>query len=289
MSSSLIKGNYIQYEKKDKRVIDSNQAVFDRLTLLNEILENSYADDEFADEFSEGIDAVNVSALLEDQDVYSEEEYVAQNQASSVDVSAMLEEANSQAQEIIDGANLQADEILESARQEAENIKNQAYEEGKLAGSEAGYQDGVAKAEQMAVELEEKARALEAEFEQLADELEPKMVDIITDIYTHVFCVDLQDKKGIVGHLLKNAIKNVESTNGYFIHVSDEDYDEVISSKDELSVGLASTCIIEIIEDVTLSKGECFIEADSGIFDCSLGIELENLKKELRLLAYTPS
>lgn len=289
MSSSLIKANYIQYEKKDKRVIDSNQAVCDRLARLSEILESDYVDEGFADEFSEGLDAEEIDALLVDQDAYVDDGYIAAGGGADVDVAGMLEEANIQAQEIIDNANAEADRILEAARQEAENIKAQAFDEGKIAGSDAGYQEGLARADQMTAELEEKSHMLDAEYESMVAQLEPAMVDLVTDIYSHVFGIDLQDRKGIVSHLLRNAIKNVETTSGYFIHVSEDDYEEVIANRDTLSLGLASTCVVEIIEDVTLSKGECFIEADSGIFDCSLGIELENLKKELRLLAYTPT
>ena len=39
-------------------------------------------------------------------------------------------------------------------------------------------------------------------------------------------------------------------------------------------------------EDVTLKKNQCLIETDGGIFDCSLGVELKELKKQLLLLSY---
>ena len=44
---------------------------------------------------------------------------------------------------------------------------------------------------------------------------------------------------------------------------------------------------MDIIEDATLDqKRECVIETGNGVFDCSLGTQLEALNEELRLLAY---
>ena len=45
---------------------------------------------------------------------------------------------------------------------------------------------------------------------------------------------------------------------------------------------------VELLEDVTLGKNECMIETGNGVFDCSLGTQLEALNEELRLLSYEP-
>ena len=43
---------------------------------------------------------------------------------------------------------------------------------------------------------------------------------------------------------------------------------------------------VELIEDATLKENECVIETNSGIFDCSIGVQLEELTKKLRLLSF---
>ena len=88
-------------------------------------------------------------------------------------------------------------------------------------------------------------------------------------------------------HLLDNAIRNIEGGRNFLVHVSKEDRDEVEEHKDLLLRGLGSGTSIDIIEDMTLKKGDGFIETDSGIFDFSVTTELELLNKELRLLAYS--
>ena len=42
---------------------------------------------------------------------------------------------------------------------------------------------------------------------------------------------------------------------------------------------------MDIVEDVTMKKNECIIETDTGVFNCSLDIELNNLIKDLKLLS----
>ncbi|MBR6293999.1 MAG: flagellar assembly protein FliH, partial [Lachnospiraceae bacterium] len=70
------------------------------------------------------------------------------------------------------------------------------------------------------------------------------------------------------------------------VHVSRDDHEYVSSNKDELLSDVSASANVEIIEDSTLKEGNCFIETDGGIYDCSIGTELELLKKELKILSY---
>ena len=91
-------------------------------------------------------------------------------------------------------------------------------------------------------------------------------------------------------HLLANAMRNLEGGNGYLIHVSKDDYPFVSMQKKELVKGTSiNPEDMDIIEDATLDRSECMIETGNGVFDCSLGTQLEALHEELRLLAYEPS
>ncbi len=56
-------------------------------------------------------------------------------------------------------------------------------------------------------------------------------------------------------------------------------------NRDFLMTGLAPDTRLEFLEDGTLSKGQCRLETDGGIFDCSLDTQLASLKKELQILA----
>ena len=283
MSSTLIKSYTYNYaeekEKKGKRIIDSNLAVSERIRELSEMME-AEPEEDFADEFTEGLDAAQVDALLTDQDELAAEN--AKNEAAQ----KLIDEANEEAQQIIENANAEAERIIAEANAKAEEIFAEAREKGMAEGSEAGYAEGMERAAEKEREVEEKSVALDRAFEAKVAELEPKFVDTLTGIYSHVLGIDLTGRSETVLHLLQNTIRNIEGTKNYLVHVSSDDHEFVSEHRDDLAEGLGSSATVEVINDVTLTAGNCFVETDGGIFDCSLGTELELLKKELRVLSY---
>lgn len=283
MSSSLIKAYNVNYGKtnsegkKKSRIIDSNDAVSEKIRTLSEMLEE-VSQESFADDFTEGLDAEMVDALLVDQD-----EVEADNEAYE----KVIAQANEEARTILDNAQSSASSITDEARAQAEGIREEARRAGYDEGYYEGHAKGMEEADALKSQLAEEKIALEKEYEDKIAELEPLFVNTLTDIYSHVFGVDLADRNDVVLHLLRNAIRNVNAGHSFLIHVSRDDRARVEEEKSFLSEGLGSNCVIEIIEDMTLSAGNSFIETDGGIFDCALGTELELLKKELCLLAYS--
>ncbi len=288
MSDSVIKSysvNYAQHdEKKKKRVIDSNKAVSDRIKALSEMLEGPPEED-FADDFNEGLDVAMVDALLADQDEEPAEEAGAQIDSEAAQ--KLIEEANAEAEQILADAREEASRIIEEANGQAGQIFEEARAKGEAEGSEKGYADGLERARQIEAEAAERAAANDAEYEAKMGELEPKFVDVLTDIYSHVLGTDLQGRRDVVLNLLRDAIRNIEGARNFLVHVSRDDREYVNENRELLTEGLGSGATVEIIEDLTLAEGNCFIETDGGIYDCSLGTELELLKKELKVLSYT--
>lgn len=284
MSNSLIKSYSVNYgaerEKKNKRIIDSNQAVSERIKKLSELLETP-PDEDFAEGFSEGLDAEQVDALLADQDEIAAEKE--RNEAAQ----KLIDEASEQAQQIIEDANAEAARIIDEANANAAQIMEDARAKGEAEGNEKGYAEGLERAAEIERQAEEKSAEFDRQYEEKISELEPKFVDTLTSIYSHVFGIDLSDRNDVVLYLLKDAIRNIEGARNFLVHVSKDDHEYVNANKEELTAGIGSSATVELIEDVTLTKGNCFIETDGGIFDCSIGTELELLKKELRTLSYS--
>lgn len=283
MSSSLIKSYSVNYsreeKKKEKRIIDSNQAVSDRIKELSELLE-SVPEEDFADDFTEGLDAAQVDALLTDQDELAEE--AARNEAAQ----KLIDDANEQAAQILEDAKAQAAQIIEDANAQSQSIFDEARENGEKEGYGKGYDEGLAKAAQLEKDLTEKDKQRQAEYEEKIAQLEPKFVDTLTGIYSHVFGTDLSGRNDVVLNLLRDTIRGTDGAKNYLVHVSKEDHEYVSANRDELTSTLTGSATVEIIEDATLKEGSCFVETDGGIFDCSIGTELELLKKELKILSY---
>ena len=119
------------------------------------------------------------------------------------------------------------------------------------------------------------------------DALEVQFVETITGIYEEIFRVDLMEYKPILINAISNTIRKIEGVKDFIIHVSKEDYKEVIDAKSEMLENMISKAVtVEIIEDITLKQNECVIETNTGIYDCSIGSQVEELKRRLRLLSY---
>ena len=285
--SNLFKAGFVNYNNSESFVIDSNELANRKIEAFQELelrkqraLEPS--DEEFPEEASEedfipGIDMEQLSQLTEDQGMLES------FPDPQFDMEAMQAEMDLKIQQ----AQEQADAIIQNAQEQADALMAQAQEEGHRQGYEAGYQEGVAAAESLKAEIEQQRGDLEAEYQQIVDGLEPEMVDVLTQIYEHVFGIELREDKGIILHLLKSTLSRIEPGSNLIVHVSSDDYDDVLDEKANLEACITSpSTTMEIIEDPLLKENECMIESDSGIFDCSLGVELSELSRKLKLLSF---
>lgn len=295
--SSIFKTLSVNVDNRGKRVVDTNELIELKIAKLREEEERKkqagfvpgiIADDANGEEFiGEGAED-GLDGILSDND--SEGSFTPGLHATpvqSVDTEAMLAEAGKEAQEIIDNANAQAEEIINDAIAQAQDEIQAAKEEARA----LGYQDGVASAQaeldKIALEFQEKENALMAEYENAFDNMEAQLVDTITDVYEHIFGVDLSGNKQILTHLVANTIRRIDGPKSFLVHVSSADKAAVSENKSQLMDACAAPgSQVEIIEDMSLAQNQCFIETDGGIFDCGLDTQLSELTQKIRLLSY---
>lgn len=283
---TLYKAGWVRVTDEEKCVIDSNTLLEERIEEWENIRKANAAalpafDEEGGEgepEFVSGLGGEEIDALFADSgNVIKAEEAAGPS----------LEEIEAEAQRMLDEAQAKIDEMMSDARREIEIKRADAVERGTKQGYDEGYSRGLAEVDGMKQELAERRRQLEAEFDALLEDLEPKFIETITDVYSHIFGVDLSDNRDILVHLIDSTLRKVESSRTFIVHVSAEDYPYVNMQKQALVEGaVAGRGMIEIIEDIALSKGGCLIETDGGIFDCGLGTQLEGLTKKLRVLSY---
>lgn len=286
---NLYKAGWVRVDGDEKCVIDSNALVAERieewenLRRANASALPSFEEEEGEsdEEFASGIAGEEIDALFDDGEGAS-------GVIKAGDLSGPnLEEIEAQAERILEEARAEAERILEDARSQSMTMRADAVEEGNRQGFEEGYAKGMAETDGLKQELAERKRALEAEYDELVETLEPRFIETITDVYSHIFGVDLMDNRDILVHLIDSTLRKVESSRTFIVHVSADDYPHVNMQKQALIEGaVAGRGLIEIIEDIALSKGDCLIETDGGIFDCGVGTQLEELTKKLQVLSY---
>ncbi|MBO5293284.1 MAG: hypothetical protein J6B10_08915 [Lachnospiraceae bacterium] len=287
MYSNLLKAGWVVCNEQEKKVIDNNSLIARKLEELGGSVSTTTTgrqtgeeEPSFVQEES-GADGL-ADALFADRD----EGFQSGLDAPTVEIQEPVYEGPSP-EELIAEAEKEAEMIRQTARGEAEQIRSLAREEGQNQGYQEGYQSGLARIQEMEAELVKKEEMLERRYQDKMRELEPQFVDTLNGIYERVFDVKFSEQRGLVLHLLTNAMRGIEETKDFILHVSPQDYREVREAKDILtSESLVGSATVEIIEDMTLGKNECLIETGGGIFDCSLGTELSQLQKELKLLSY---
>lgn len=284
MSSNLLKRGLTNVHQDDVRVIDVNALMAKRIEALSvkmKLPEN--------EGFVAGVHAQNleVEALVSDETGEGVSGNVIKSQAEAETLKKQAALMEEEAKRMLEDAKVQAQNIVANAKKEAEAEKTKILESAK----EMGYQEGKQKAEQeiasLRKELANEKVNLEAEYQKLADELEPQFIDTITGIYEHIFHIDLRTYRDILVYLISMTMRKVEGTRSFLIHVSREDYPYVSMQKKQMAAGATSSgTLVEVVEDITLSKNECLIETEGGIFDCGVGTQLEELRQKLMLLSY---
>lgn len=276
----MVKGGYVIVADNEKITIDNNETIAKKLEALSLKKIEEHQQEETSEEgFVEGIDPFQVAQLTADN-VESEEQ--------------IHQEILQQEEEILRNANEEAENVMQEAMAQANAMKESAYNEGYESGHTEGMAAAQSEIQQMEDELkrhyaQEEAR-LHREFQQMEDNLESDLVQVLTDVYSHVLGIELKEHNDLILMILKKAMQELDSSNNYIIHVSREDFMMVKQAKEEISkaCGIPEDKL-EIIEDNTVGQSGCMIESDCGIFDCGLDTQLKLLKKQLCLISYQKS
>lgn len=197
----------------------------------------------------------------------------------------IINNARQEADDIIDEANKQAEIILSEAKGQAEEVQSEAHENGYNEGLLSAQNEYNDKAMQLENEYNAKVSELEEQYSKMREEIEPDLVNTLMDVFEKVTHTIAEDNKEIVLHLINNVMKNVDNSHEFVIKVSPEDYQFVADNQGKIYCAMSSEVNLEVVQEASLKSSECIIETDTGVFNCSLDIELNNLIKEIKLLS----
>ena len=198
-----------------------------------------------------------------------------------------LEEIQKQAEAMIAEAQQQADLILQNAQQEADNIRSQAKASGYSEGQRNAEAEMQAVMDQKTAELEQERENLQREQQEALAELEPQLLDTILTVFNRVFHIQFDDKKEILSHLVTKTIMNVEGSKEFRIKASEDNFPYLSAHLSEIKEQVGEEYHLEVVADNALGENKCVIETDAGYFDCSLGVHLESLIKDLKSICTT--
>ena len=261
----------------EERIIDYNELI--KLKLKNIANDRENHGNVDADGFVNGLKADVVEQLLTGSD---EDGETAQSQEDvNNQIAAALEEANEQAQTIRDEAN----EVLAQAHMEARKIIEDAKRTGYEQGAQNAREEYNAKADELARDYEAKKAQLEKEYNDMKASMEPELVETITEVFKKITYTVAEDNKDIIIGLINGVMKNTDISNEFIIKVSPEDYKFLVNNQGKIYCSVSKEVTMDIVEDATMKKNQCIIESDTGVYHCSLDIELNNLIEDIKLLS----
>lgn len=261
----------------EERIIDYNELI--KLKLKNIANDRENHGNVDADGFVNGLKADVVEQLLTGSD---EDGETAQSQEDvNNQIAAALEEANEQAQTIRDEAN----EVLAQAHMDARKIIEDAKRTGYEQGAQNAREEYNAKADELARDYEAKKAQLEKEYNDMKASMEPELVETITEVFKKITYTVAEDNKDIIIGLINGVMKNTDISNEFIIKVSPEDYKFLVNNQGKIYCSVSKEVTMDIVEDAAMKKNQCIIESDTGVYDCSLDIELNNLIKDIKLLS----
>ncbi len=99
--------------------------------------------------------------------------------------------------------------------------------------------------------------------------------------------MDLHSYREVLCYLISATMRKTEDNRTFSYMFPKKIIPMSACRKKQIMAGAtAPNSTVEIVEDMTLGKGECMIETESGIFDCGLGTQLSELRQKLKLLSY---
>lgn len=269
--SNLYKGQGTIGGTSATRVIDSNDLLHERIELfrIKEQRSGKQSEEPSEDEPVETEDGFTdgIGEVVEEPQI----DYVAL--------------AQEEADILLSNAREEAERIVNEAQGQAEAMKSHAFEEGRKEGFDSGRADASVELERGRQQLEEEGRKQQKQFEMKQSTMERDLVDVISDVFEKVFAIQFADKREILIHLVENAVTNIEGSKEFQVKVNDENYQFLQDNKAVIQERVGEDAKIDIISDPLMDKNQCMIETDGGVFDCSLGVQLENLIKDLKSLS----
>ena len=279
--SNFYRNNYVIRGEQVTRVINTNDIIAEKMQAI--VQEQMQAQrEELMRRHEEAIAAGEIDGEPEfTEGLFAQELELEAEPEPEIDY---VEQAKEQAQQILEEANAEAVMIHDKAMKDADTLR----ELGKQEGYQAGYDSAVREADEKLHAGEEALARRELELQEQYDramtDLEPQLLDTILTVFDEVFRMQFAGKREMLLSLVRHAMRGIRETKQYKIRVSESEVAFLREQKELLQEKVGEDVQIDIVMDPDLSESQCIIDADSGVYDCSLDAALDNLTRDLRSL-----
>jgi flagellar assembly protein FliH len=200
----------------------------------------------------------------------------------------LIEEAKLEAEQIVLAAKKEQKLIYENLKQEKlnweqekVNLMNEAKEKGYQDGWKEGESQGYAEYHSYISDAQKVITAAKKDYHSYLESSEKTILELALKIASKIVATNIDDDSEYYLSLVKKAVKEVNNFSETQIHVHPNQYEFLLSRKEELlSIFTHDTNLI-IYPDSDLSEGSCLIESPSGRIDAGIDTQLIEIKKVL--------
>ncbi|MBC7230066.1 MAG: hypothetical protein H5T74_06710 [Actinobacteria bacterium] len=165
-------------------------------------------------------------------------------------------------------------EILESAREAAR-------EEGFRAGYRDGREQAMGELRGLVGALETVRRGLENSRAEMLRELEREITALALEIAEKLALQEITANPEAVRNLVRRVIERAGEKRSLRVRLSPEDCRRLREGRKELLASLVEVGDLDLVEDESLSVGDCVVETSSGIVDARLERRVERVRSSV--------
>lgn len=190
-------------------------------------------------------------------------------------------QAENEAQKIIADAREQVSQIQAKSEIEKDEIKRNSYEEGLKEGKKDGYDSGKEEVNRL---IDRSHKILEAVLnrrEQILNETEEQIIQLVLLMTRKVVKVMSENQKSVVMANVLSALKKVKARGDVTIRVNLEDVKLTTEHIKDFTEQVESVSGITVVEDSSVEKGGCIVETDFGAIDARISSQLSELESKI--------
>lgn len=190
-------------------------------------------------------------------------------------------DAQREADEIVAKAKAEAAQIIADARDEEQKIIAGASDDGYKQGHVEGYAAGEAEINRLIERMHKMVEAVMLRREEILKDTEQQIVELVILMTRKVVKIISETQKTTIMSNVLAALKKVKARGKVILHVNLEDLNLTTANVDEFIKRVENIQGIDVIEDSSVEKGGCIVETDFGAIDARIASQLSELEDKI--------
>lgn len=180
---------------------------------------------------------------------------------------------------ILNEANEQAERLLDAARNQAREIRETAWREGHQAGVETARQEQSILARQMRLSFDQQIELINQQYNESIEAMQPDLLELSLNIAEKILGLEMSRNDAAFLGLVSDALNRFKQGEKVSIQVSKNDYWRSMISSAYAAAGQAET--YNLLVDENMADGSCLIESSGSIVDAGVVVQLQKIREAM--------